>query len=131
MSVNVGEAVGPYRLEALIGKGAFGVVFRARAEENADVPRGAAVALKVLHDIHKDDARIVARFHKEARLAVRLSHPHVVRIFGEGEARGEHYIVMELAEGQSLTDYLREAGIAPPQTKTSRKKGSAPAPATP
>jgi formylglycine-generating enzyme required for sulfatase activity/serine/threonine protein kinase len=121
MSVATGDQVGPYRLEELIGKGAFGVVFRARAEENADVPRGSVVALKVLHDVHKDDARIVQRFHKEARLAVKLSHPHVVRVFGEGVHKGEHYIVMELAEGQSLTEYLRQAGIAPPETKTSRK----------
>ena len=61
MPATVGDLIGVYRLEELIGKGAFGQVFRAHAETAGAVPAGTVVALKVLHDLHKDDARIVHR----------------------------------------------------------------------
>ena len=106
MAASVGQTLGSYKLEAVIGKGAFGQVFRAVAVRNAEVPLGTEVAVKVLHEIYQDDPGVLRRFHREARLAKRLEHPHVVRVLAEGEERGEHYIVMELAVGMSLTQYL-------------------------
>ncbi len=87
-----------YRLEAELGRGGMGVVYRAW-----DTLLDRPVAVKVLsHSGLGVDAR--ARLLREARAAARLNHPHIVSIHDAGEAGDAAFIVMELVEGESLFD---------------------------
>src|SRR5438067_527541 len=112
-----GTTVGPYRLDALIGAGGMGDVYRAHDER-----LGRDVALKILpHDLTNDRERI-ERFAQEAKAASALNHPHIVTIYEIGQARPSavvqpinakverapelHYIAMELVEGETLRQFL-------------------------
>jgi len=101
---------GRWRIEALLGSGGMGAVYRA---EHVHVGRKAA--LKVLHvDLRRSPAER-ERFRREARVASRLRSPHVVEVldFGEDEA-GRAYLAMELLEGEPLRAVLdREGRLAP------------------
>ena len=79
-------------------------------DEELDRP----VALKILADNLAGDATFRDRFEREARLAARLSHPNVVRIFDVGESDGRPFIVMEYVEGDTLADELGRHGPLPP-----------------
>lgn len=106
----VGTLVSGYRLEAAIGSGGMGAVFRARQERNQR-----AVALKLVHLELVKDARCRIRFLREAQLAARLDHPHVVRVYDcgrWGDEQGGLYMAMELVEGISVEDLCR-AGVPP------------------
>ncbi len=101
---------GRYRLEAPLGAGGFGEVWRAGV---ADEP-GAVVALKVLRPARHAD---VDRFRREARLLEGLSHPRIVRTLGSGVlADGRLYIVLEYVDGEPLSRALRRwasGGVLP------------------
>jgi ABC-type oligopeptide transport system substrate-binding subunit len=85
-----------YRLEAEIGRGGMGVVYRAY-----DVLLDRQVAVKVLSEAVMDsDGR--ERLLREARAAARLNHPNIVSVYDAGEAGGSPFVVMELVEGGSL-----------------------------
>jgi hypothetical protein len=84
-----------YTLDAELGRGGMGVVYKARHAET-----GTVCALKVLHGPVDADAR--QRFRAEAAAARRLDHPHIVRVFAAGEAGRVPYLVMEYAAGGSL-----------------------------
>jgi hypothetical protein len=95
---------GKFVIEALIGSGAMGAVFRAR-----QVALEKAVAIKVLHGEHAADPAFAARFHREAKAASRLNHPNSIQIIDFGaEPDGLLYIAMELIEGRSLHHVVRE-----------------------
>lgn len=101
----VGQRVdGKYRLDAILGRGAMGVVYRG-VHEALDRP----VAVKVLRNLRARDGILVKRFQREARAAAKLSHPHSVQVldFGEDRDHGFLYLVMELVEGPSLMDVVR------------------------
>ena len=87
-----------YRLEAELGRGGMGVVYRAH-----DSLLDRAIAVKVLSDSALD-AEGRRRFLREARAAAILNHPNIVTVHDVGEAGGLPFIVMELVEGQSLHD---------------------------
>jgi serine/threonine-protein kinase len=99
---------GRYELVALVGRGAMGVVWKAR-----DPGLDRVVALKLIAAGRFADAREVERFHKEARAAARLSHPNAVPVYEVGEHDGQPYFTMELVEGQSLAEVVRGAPLAP------------------
>jgi serine/threonine-protein kinase len=100
----VGTRLGKYRLERLLGRGAFGEVY-------VGVPAsGPQVALKILEASIAHDRDAVARFEREAETARRLEHPGIVRILDVGAQRGRHYIVMELVHGGSFRRYLKKGG---------------------
>jgi serine/threonine protein kinase len=86
-----------YRLEAELGRGGMGIVYRAH-----DTALEREVAIKVI----RPDLEPVAqtRFVLEARLLARLNHPHIVAVYDVGQAEGSPYIVMELVEGASLDE---------------------------
>jgi eukaryotic-like serine/threonine-protein kinase len=92
-------AAGRYRVVRELGRGGMAAVFLAHDEE-----LGRQVALKLLPGHLADDEAFHARFLREARLAARLSHPNVVRVYDAGEADGRPFIVMEYVPGGSLAD---------------------------
>jgi eukaryotic-like serine/threonine-protein kinase len=97
-------SAGRYRIERELGHGGMATVYLAQDEE-----LGRLVALKVLPEHLAGDGGFRARFVREARLAGRLSHPNVVRVYDAGEADARPFIVMEYVPGTSLA----EAGRLP------------------
>ncbi len=97
-----------YKLLDRIGKGRMAGVYKAVHH------LGQVVAIKVLPPSKARDPQLLARFQREARLALRLKHPNVVRAFQVGEARGLHYLVLEYLEGETLDEVLRRRSRLPP-----------------
>jgi len=99
------KTLGRYRILGELGRGAMGVVYRA-----VDPLIEREVALKTLHaELPADVAdEIRARFLREARSAGRLNHPNIVTIFDVGQEGGAAYIAMEMLEGPSLHQMLKE-----------------------
>ncbi|HEY3803578.1 MAG TPA: serine/threonine-protein kinase [Kofleriaceae bacterium] len=96
-----------YVVEAELGSGAMGSVYRAR---HVRLPRH--VALKVMHDHLVPEPALLARFYREAKAAASLQHPNVVSVLDVGEtAEHKHVMVMELVDGTSLGE-LMDAGVA-------------------
>ena len=98
----LGRRIGAYTLDALVGKGGMGEVYRAR-----DTRLGRDVAIKVLPPAFTDNPARLARFEREARLLAALNHPHIGVIYGVEEAPGVLALVLELVEGETLADRLR------------------------
>jgi serine/threonine protein kinase len=103
--LSVQTVAGRYEVERTLGGGGMAVVYLAR-----DTDLGRPVALKVLAENLTDDDELRQRFVREARLAARLSHPNVVRVYDAGEQDGRPYIVMECVDGESLAELLRRQG---------------------
>ena len=100
--------LGRYRIEGLIGQGAMANVYRAH-----DPEIGRTVAIKVLKPEYASDARLGARFLREARAAGALSHSHIATIYDVGDVRGVPYIAMELIDGEPLDVLLEKRGQLP------------------
>jgi len=97
-----------YRIIGLLGRGGMGEVYRAD-----DLKLGQPVALKFLPaDVQRDAARL-DRFRNEVKVALRVSHPNVCRVYDIGEADGLHYISMEYVDGEDLASLLRRIGRLP------------------
>jgi serine/threonine-protein kinase len=108
--MSVIETVGRYEIIEELGRGAMGVVYKAK-----DPTIGRTVALKTLRlDVHGlDAAEMVRRFQNEARAAGVLSHPNIVTIYDAGECDGIFYIAMEFIQGTTLHELLAEHHILP------------------
>jgi serine/threonine protein kinase len=101
-------AMGNVRILGRHGSGAFGVVFRARAEEGGDL-----LAVKALKPEHRHDEEARTRFLREAQALHEISHPNVVRIRAVGEAGGTPFAVMEFIPGPDLGTLLLKEGTIP------------------
>jgi serine/threonine-protein kinase len=97
---------GRYRLDAEIGKGALGVVYRAT---HAKLDK--AVAIKLLHAHCGSDRVMLARFEREAKALAALEHPNVVLVTDYGVENGSPYLVMELLEGQTLAERMADGAL--------------------
>ncbi len=103
------EFEGRYRIEAHVGQGGFGVVYRA-----TDTKLSRQVAVKVLCEAAGMRQSQRRRFEREAEALAVVSHPNVVGVLDFGVADDTPYLVMELLEGESLADLLtREAPLTP------------------
>lgn len=101
---------GRYRVEAEIAQGGMATVYRAR-----DLRLDRPVALKVMRaDLAHDDA-FVHRFVQEARSAARLSHPHIVGVYDQGEDGDVVFLAMELVDGPTLRDVITHRTPASPR----------------
>jgi serine/threonine-protein kinase len=96
---------GRYRVDARLARGGMATVYEA-----TDLRLDRTVALKVMHASLADDAAFVSRFQREARSAARLSDPHVVAVYDQGEDGGLVYLAMEYVPGRTVRDVLREHG---------------------
>jgi tRNA A-37 threonylcarbamoyl transferase component Bud32 len=92
-------------LQGVIGRGASGIVYRAR-----EIALDREVALKVLHTDVAKNTQTVRRLQREARTTARLGHPHIVSAIAIGEHRGLHWYAMGLVDGPSLAQVLRQDG---------------------
>jgi serine/threonine protein kinase/Tol biopolymer transport system component len=101
MEVDPGTQLGPYRLDAVIGQGGMGVVYRA-----LDTKLNRPVAVKFLfEDLAKPAAR--RRFQREAQMASSLNHPHILTVHDAGDFEGRQYLVTEFIDGGTLKDWAR------------------------
>ncbi|MFO1421350.1 MAG: serine/threonine-protein kinase [Candidatus Competibacteraceae bacterium] len=99
-------AIGRYRIDGVLGRGAMGVVYLGH-DETID----RKVAIKTIHRRlleGEDGAEWLARFRREVRAAGRCLHPNIVTVFEYGEIEGVPYIVMEYVQGRELRDYLKD-----------------------
>ena len=98
----VGQRLAEYEIQARLGQGAMGMVYKAR---NVNLDR--VVALKILPDtLVQQGKNYVERFLQEARAAAKLNHPNVVGVYRIGEAAGKLFIEMEYMDGGSLVSHL-------------------------
>ena len=99
---------GRYRVIALLGKGGMGEVYRAD-----DLTLGQPVALKFLPDEAARDEGLLQRFRNEVRIARRVSHPNVCRVYDVGDVDGHTFFTMEYVDGEDLASLLRRIGRLP------------------
>jgi serine/threonine protein kinase len=95
---------GRYLLEALLGEGTFGGVWRARDERLAGRP----VAVKFLKAEFLEHAGAIARFEAEANALAQLPHPNIVGVLDRGVWKAQRYIVMELVDGRTLAAWIED-----------------------
>ncbi len=107
----VGHTIdGKYRLDTMLGAGGMGTVYRATR-----LLIGDSVAVKLLHPEQVADTLAVERFRREAQAAARLKHQNAVTIYDFGVSDdGLVYLVMELVEGRSLRDIIKQQGPLTP-----------------
>jgi serine/threonine-protein kinase len=99
---------GRYRIIALLGKGGMGEVYRAD-----DLTLGQTVAMKFLPDEAASNEGLLDRFRNEVRIARRVSHPNVCRVYDVGDVEGQTFFTMEYVDGEDLSSLLRRIGRLP------------------
>ncbi len=97
--------LGKYEIIEELGKGGFGIVYKAR-DPALDLFR----AIKVMHSALLTDPTFVARFKQEAKIAAKLEHPNLVPVYDFGEAEGRFFLVMKFMPGGSLESRLKDTG---------------------
>ena len=104
----VPESIGTFRIEGVLGKGGFGIVYRGR-DDSLNRP----VAIKILRaseQENKTDVAVIERFRREAQVLARVNHPNIIGIYQWGETEQGEFFAMELVEGTSLEEALKTRG---------------------
>ncbi|MBY0285536.1 MAG: protein kinase [Mycobacteriaceae bacterium] len=109
MALSAGTVVAGYTIEAVLGAGGMGTVYRAA---HPNLPR--SDALKILSEEFSRDEEIRSRFHREADLAATLSHPGIVTVYNRGETDdGRLWIAMQYVPGTDADQQLRDGHMTP------------------
>ncbi|MGH9317043.1 MAG: protein kinase domain-containing protein, partial [Thermoanaerobaculia bacterium] len=111
MAHAAGTRLGPYEILSPLGAGGMGEVYRAR-----DARLERTVAIKVLPSGLAASPEVRQRFEREAKTISQLSHPHICAIYDVGREGEAEYIVMELLEGETLSDRLAKGALPLEQT---------------
>lgn len=106
LALSSGTRLGVYEVIAPFGEGGMGQVYRA-----TDTTLGRQVAIKILPDAVAADGDRVARFEREAKTLAALNHPHIAAIYGFEKSAGMYALVMELVEGEDLSQRIARGGI--------------------
>ena len=106
MSLEVGARLGHYAVTTKIGEGGMGEVWQA-----TDTKLKRQVALKILPEAFSADPERLARFQREAEVLASLNHPNIGHIYGLEEADGIRALVLELVEGPTLADRIKQGPI--------------------
>jgi eukaryotic-like serine/threonine-protein kinase len=106
MSLSSGTRLGHYEILAALGAGGMGEVYRAR-----DSKLGREVALKVLPEAFARNPDRMARFQREAKVLASLSHPNIAAIYGLEDSDRSNALVMELVEGPTLADRIKQGPV--------------------
>jgi serine/threonine protein kinase len=101
-AIEANTQIGSYRIEATIGEGGMGVVYRA-----LDTKLNRPVAVKFLND-DLTDAAAQRRFQREAKIVSSLNHPHILTVYDTGEFQGCQYIVTEFMDAGTLRSWALE-----------------------
>jgi eukaryotic-like serine/threonine-protein kinase len=104
----VGEKLGSFRIESVVGSGAMGVVYRATNEKN-----GRVAAVKVVSAEFAQGGKIRDRFEREAEILQQFRHANIVRFLAVGRFRGTSYLAMEFVDGSTLEKTVAESGGLP------------------
>jgi serine/threonine protein kinase len=107
MSLLSGTRLGPYEISSQIGQGGMGEVYRA-----TDTRLKRQVAIKVLPASISTDPERLARFQREAEVLASLNHPHIAVIYGLEESDGTMALVMELVEGDDLSQRVAHGALS-------------------
>ena len=106
MALSAGTSLGPYEIQAAIGAGGMGEVYKAR-----DTRLDRTVAIKVLPPEVSADPDRRARFEREAKTIAALSHPHICTLYDVGEHEGSTFLVMEHLAGETLAERLHKGPL--------------------
>jgi serine/threonine protein kinase/Tol biopolymer transport system component len=106
LALTPGTRLGVYEITAQIGEGGMGQVYR-----GTDTTLGRQVAIKILPDAFASDPERLARFEREAKTLASLNHPHIAAIYGFEKSGGMHALVMELVEGDDLSQRIARGAI--------------------
>ena len=103
----IGETLAHFKITGKLGEGGMGEVYRAE-----DTKLGRDVAIKVLPELFAQDEERMARFSREAQVLASLNHPNIAAIYQVEHDGDRHFLVMELAEGQTLEERLSSGPLA-------------------
>ena len=106
MSLTSGTKLGPYEIQAPLGAGGMGEVYRAR-----DTRLDRTVAIKVLNSTLVASPNLRSRFEREAKTISQLNHPNICTVYDVGHEGGTDYLVMEFLQGESLAERLKRGPL--------------------
>jgi serine/threonine-protein kinase len=101
----IGMTLGGCRIQALLGRGGMGTVYRA-----LHIALDKPVALKVLAGHLMADAEFVERFQREARAAAKVEHPNVIQVLNVAEEKEQHFIILQFIDGENLEELQERNG---------------------
>jgi predicted Ser/Thr protein kinase len=104
----IGERLGSFRIDSILGSGAMGVVYRGTNEKS-----GREAAVKVVNGDYSPGGKIRDRFEREAEILQQFRHPNIVRFLAVGRFRGTSYIAMEYVQGDTLEKIIVERDHLP------------------
>jgi len=101
-----GQTIAHYKVTAKLGQGGMGAVYRA-----TDTKLDREVAIKVLPESFAQDRERLARFEREAKVLASLNHPNIAAIHGLEQIGNSHALVLELVEGEDLSERLKRGPL--------------------